>query len=159
MSENVIRRLEIERELLMNMRRKGRLDVREDSDLRRYTVTLYNVTTYVKMPDDYPALSDGPHKFAIQVPFGYPRDEPPVISFQSYPPNHPNVYKNGNICLGAWSPRETLKSLVYRVIRLILLDPSTFNFSSAADSDASAFVQTCASLPTVTLGDLFGESL
>ena len=155
MNDNIMRRLEIEREQIFNMRRDGLLEIEEIEPLRGYSVTLRNILTYVKTPE--PVLSEGPHIFDICVPSGYPRDESPIVSFRSFPPCHPNIYKSGNICLGSWSPAETLKSLILRVIRLTLLEKRTFNFSSPADTDAAAFVKKCGTLPDISFSELFGD--
>jgi ubiquitin-protein ligase len=76
------------------------------------------------------------HVFRITAPLKYPVSDAPVVSMKSAPVAHINCFKNGNICIGRFTPTDTLASVTLRTIRVVLLDPSTFNYSSKADSES-----------------------
>jgi hypothetical protein len=54
---------------------------------------------------------------------------------------------------------QTLEVIVLRVLRLLLLDPSTFNFSSPADRTVEAFLKSGVQLPVASLTELLGEEV
>lgn len=103
---------------------------------RKYRVTVV-ADSYLK--GDPPVPSCGPHSFTISAPADYPLGSAPIVHFESAPVAHVNIFTGGNVCIGAWSPRESLASETVRTIRLILLDPATFNFNSPADSGCVDF--------------------
>jgi molybdopterin/thiamine biosynthesis adenylyltransferase/ubiquitin-protein ligase len=78
------------------------------------------------------------HVFRIIAPPKYPVSDAPVVSMKSPPVAHINCFKNGNICIGHFTPAETLASVALRTIRVVLLDPATFNYVSKADSESES---------------------
>ena len=146
MAENVtalrtLARLRSENELMYSLRRDGAIDVEGEGEqpYRSYKVTVY-AETYVKPgEDDSPLLSKGPHIFRIEAKSNYPLKDAPIVNFISTPPAHVNVYAKGQVCIGRWNPRETLASETVRTLRVLFLDPATFNFDSAADHSCKDF--------------------
>jgi ubiquitin-conjugating enzyme E2 A len=80
--------------------------------------------------------------FRMELSFGseYP-DKPPKVRFINRV-FHPNIFVDGSLCLdllqGAWSPAQTVESLLVS-IRSLLADP---NCSSPANPEASSLYQT-----------------
>ncbi|MDR1688135.1 MAG: hypothetical protein LBS21_05935 [Clostridiales bacterium] len=105
-----------------------------DKPYRQYKVSV-NAQSFCKNTF---AKVNGPHVFTIKASAGYPKDAP-VATFTSVPIAHINVYENGNVCIGAWNPQETMASTALRIVRLILMDPKTFNFKSMADKNCEVF--------------------
>ncbi len=62
-----------------------------------------------------------------------------MVKFISAPPAHVNVYASGQVCIGRWRSDETLASETVRTLRVLFLDPATFNFASKADRDCESF--------------------
>ncbi|MDR1558726.1 MAG: ThiF family adenylyltransferase [Clostridiales bacterium] len=81
------------------------------------------------------------HVFQITAPPGYPISDAPIVSMKSPPVAHVNIFKNGNVCIGHFTPADTLASVSLRTIRVVLLDPATFNYGSKADSESEGFYQ------------------
>ena len=147
MSENkgalrVLARLSSESELMYSLRRDGKIEVEGEGakPFHSYKVTVFG-ETYVK-PDDQNGkhyLSGGPHVFRIKVTANYPLKEAPVVSFLTQPPAHINVFRKGGVCIGRWKPDETLASETVRTLRVLFLDPSTYNYKSIADKSCESF--------------------
>ena len=137
-----VARLAAEEELMRSLNAVGKIKVETEGKppFRKYTVTVCGAT-YVKsaVEDGEPERSSGPHIFMIRAPANYPLTEAPIVTFVSRPPAHVNVYRGGQVCVGAWSPSETLASETVRTIRVLFLDPATYNFNSAADSNCKDF--------------------
>jgi Ubiquitin-conjugating enzyme len=71
----------------------------------------------------------------VQLPLRYPFT-PPSAKVLS-PQWHPNVWPNGNICLGTrWQATEGLDLFVARLVKLLIYDPLLVNLQSMANSDA-----------------------
>jgi uncharacterized Zn-finger protein len=50
---------------------------------------------------------------------------------------HPNVFLNGNICLGSrWQATEGLDLFIARIVKLLIYDPLLVNLQSMANADA-----------------------
>lgn len=131
-------RLCFEEHQMLALRTEGFLDIQGIGERphRQYRVTVHT-DSYIKGAP--PSPSAGPHIFTITVPGGYPFGRAPAVHFESAPIAHVNVFTNGNVCIGSWGPQETMATETLRTIRLILLDPATFNFSSPADSSCASF--------------------
>jgi len=141
-----LKRLETEKELMYSLRREGKIDVSGEGEepFKKYNVTVYE-GTYIKPAEecDEPVFCGGPHTFCIEARASYPLKEAPLVVFTSQPPAHINVFRNsGQVCIGHWNPTETLASETMHAIRVLFLDPSTFNFNSVADSSCKNFCST-----------------
>ena len=95
---------------------------------------IYNWDGMIIGPDDSP-WEGGIFQLKIKLPNEYPH-RPPTIKFITKM-FHPNIYKNGNICLdilqSKWSPVYDIRSVLIS-IQSLLTDPNT---SSPANLDAS----------------------
>lgn len=95
---------------------------------------IYNWDAIIIGPDESP-WEGGIFLLKIKLPKEYPH-RPPSIKFitQMF---HPNIYKNGNICLdilqSKWSPVYDIRSVLIS-IQSLLTDPNT---SSPANMEAS----------------------
>ena len=95
---------------------------------------IYNWDAIIIGPDESP-WEGGIFQLKIKLPKEYPH-RPPSIKFitQMF---HPNIYKNGNICLdilqSKWSPVYDIRSVLIS-IQSLLTDPNT---SSPANMEAS----------------------
>lgn len=120
-----------------------------------HTTALYSVSpskdSFLKWdlvlfgPEDSP-YEGGIFNGCIKFPINYPNDPPQVILYNFY---HPNVYKNGKVCISIlhkgedeygyesiaerWSPILKVPSIMISIISMIT-DP---NFDSPANIDAS----------------------
>jgi hypothetical protein len=137
-----IQRLRTEEGQMFSLRREGKIEVagKGEQPYRAYEITVYG-ETYVKDSDEnaQPVLSAGPHVFTIETKAGYPLKDAPIVNFITPPPAHVNVFNNGQVCIGQWNPRETLASETLRTIRVLFLDPATYNFSSPASERCKRF--------------------
>jgi ubiquitin-protein ligase len=79
------------------------------------------------------------HRCAIYLHSDYPR-RPPVVTWLT-PILHPNILgpdRNGGVCLGSWSPSESLADVVRRLVDLVSY--RAFNASDALDNDAARWI-------------------
>ncbi len=136
----MLARLGSESELMFSLERQGYIKVEGEgpAPYRRYRVTVF-AKTYVKQKDGAPILSEGPHVFCIEAGANYPLKDAPIVKFISTPPAHVNVYASGQVCIGQWRSDETLASETVRTLRVLFLDPATFNYSSKADHECESF--------------------
>jgi ubiquitin-protein ligase len=95
---------------------------------------IYEMLAEVKGPEDT-VYSSGLFKLSIKVPEDYPI-KPPSIRFLK-PVFHPNIYRDGKICLDVllneWSPVQNIRTILIS-IRSLLADP---NPNSPANRDAA----------------------
>ncbi len=69
--------------------------------------------------------------FEVYLPLRYPFEPPSARVLSNL--WHPNVFINGNICLGSrWQATEGLDLFVARVARLLIFDPMLVNLNSVA---------------------------
>jgi hypothetical protein len=107
---------------------KGNLDTHSD----RITLEL-TLPTVASI--HYPSDVQRSCTIEIQLPLRYPF-APPLAKVLS-PQWHPNVWPNGNICLGTrWQATEGLDLFVARIVKLLIYDPLLVNLQSMAHSDA-----------------------
>ena len=135
-------RLRSESELMFSLQRKGAIEIEGEGPqpYRVYKVTVFG-ETYIKPEDENskPRLSSGPHVFRIEAKANYPIKDAPIVQFLTVPPAHVNVFGRGQVCIGQWSPKETLASETVRTLRVLFLDSATYNFDSVADNDMLDF--------------------
>ena len=58
------------------------------------------------------------------------------IWFRTQPIFHPNVFANGHICVGGYSPTESLARFIIRIAKFIQFDPAVINAGSPANMGA-----------------------
>jgi hypothetical protein len=72
----------------------------------------------------------------IHLPARYPFEPPSARTISKV--WHPNVFINGNICLGSrWQASEGLDLFVARIARLLVFDPALVNLNSVANQAAA----------------------
>lgn len=95
---------------------------------------IYEMFAEVKGPEDT-VYSTGLFKLSIKIPDDYPI-KPPSIRFLK-PIFHPNIYRDGKICLDVllqeWSPVQNIRTILIS-IRSLLADP---NPNSPANREAA----------------------
>lgn len=103
------------------------IKILDPKDLRKWNAI-------VTGPSDTPYAN---HQFNMEIKFNddYPV-KPPSVKFVS-PIFHPNVYRDGKICVdilqGEWSPAQNVRTILVS-IRSLLMDP---NPNSPANRDAA----------------------
>lgn len=89
----------------------------------------------------YPESSLSSIELKIQIPNGYPLRSAPVATLTPVV-FHPNVYGNGQVCLGnKWIVSEFLDLLVKRVIRIVTYQEDVLNVNSPANGTAVTWLQ------------------
>jgi ubiquitin-protein ligase len=107
---------------------KGKLDTHSDRVHLQLRLPTAANTQY---PQDVQHLCE----IEIQLPLRYPF-APPTAKVLS-PLWHPNVFTNGNICLGTrWQTTEGLDLFVARIVKLLIYDPLLVNLQSMAHAEA-----------------------
>jgi hypothetical protein len=80
----------------------------------------------------YPQQVQNICDLTIELPLRYPF-VPPIAKVTS-PIWHPNVFPNGNVCLGTrWQASEGIDLFIARVARLLIFDPLLVNLQSVAN--------------------------
>jgi ubiquitin-protein ligase len=134
-SASQLRRVQ-DRELLLKLitRSEGGLKAKGNLDPQSDRITLEtSLPTVANI--HYPSSIQASCAIEIQLPMRYPFAAPTakVLSAQW----HPNVWPNGNICLGTrWQATEGLDLFVARIVKLLIYDPLLVNLQSMANSEA-----------------------
>lgn len=86
----------------------------------------------------YPGVSLASFDITISLdgsyPFVAPRARVSPLVF------HPNVWENGNVCMGgAWSSTEFLDLFLLRIVRTLTFDPALTNIASPANREAASW--------------------
>jgi hypothetical protein len=100
------------------------------------------VTLILRLPTaqsaEYPNHGQAHCKIALHFPLRYPFEAPAAKVLS--PIWHPNVFTNGNVCLGSrWQASEGIDLFVARVARLLTFDPLLVNLQSMANQSAGAW--------------------
>ncbi len=86
-------------------------------------------------PKDSP-FEGGKYKIDIQFNDNYPV-RPPAVKFTS-PIFHPNIYKDGKICVdilqGEWTPTQNIRTVLLS-LRSLLIDPNPFSPANREAAD------------------------
>lgn len=83
-----------------------------------------------------PEASQQGHTVVIKLLAEYP-DKPPLAKFVSRPVLfHPHVFKNGNVCIGQYSPEEGLAAFCLRLAKYIQFRPELIDPRSPANREA-----------------------
>jgi hypothetical protein len=77
------------------------------------------------------------HRVRFELGPAYPLEPPHARVLDAPPVFHPNVFPDGRICTGAWSPVEGLAFVVIRVARMLVYDPRLTNPDHPACSEAA----------------------
>jgi hypothetical protein len=80
------------------------------------------------------------HRARVQLHLDYPR-LPPLLTWQT-PIFHPNILppeRHGGVCIGSWTPSESLADLCRRLARMIAYE--SFNISDALHVEAAAWAR------------------
>lgn len=88
----------------------------------------------------------------------YPR-RPPVFVWKT-PVFHPNLLgpeRNGGVCIGSWSPSESLSDLTLRLVDLVSWN--SFNSDDALDLDAAHWAKSHSIEPGVSMDRLVGSTV
>ncbi|HEY3267036.1 MAG TPA: ubiquitin-conjugating enzyme E2 [Armatimonadota bacterium] len=104
----------------------------------RYRVT-YSCRGLVWLPGAPGPAVTSHHEMEIYLHLDYPR-LPPRIQWLTEI-FHPNILpprRNGGVCIGRWSPAETLDQLVIRIGEMVQY--KNFSTSDALDTNAAAWV-------------------
>jgi ubiquitin-protein ligase len=130
-----ILRLKSDQKALMNIGRKSEFITVESisgNPPYKYLVT-YNVPGYV----DQSGSTRDVHQVDLSLPEGYPISEPPRFHFRREL-WHPNVFSNGDVCLGfsasTWSFGYDIDQLIYDVGNMIRFSPESCNLDSLAQN-------------------------
>jgi LSD1 subclass zinc finger protein len=88
--------------------------------------------------DRYPSERQTRTSITIYLADRYPFERPRVrVSPVVF---HPNVYGNGDVCMGSrWIPTEGLDVTVKRIVQILVFDPAVTNTASAANSAAGSW--------------------
>jgi hypothetical protein len=90
--------------------------------------------------DKFPATRQDATDVEIQLPDRYPQNQPSV--YITTPIWNPNVFTGGKWCYGNWSISEFLDLFVFRLMRVVALDPIIINTKSPANATANEwFIQ------------------
>jgi Ubiquitin-conjugating enzyme len=125
-----------DQQLLLNLiaRSEGGLKPKGQLNTQAERITL-ELTLPTVASIHYPTDIQASCIIEIQLPLRYPFT-PPSAKVRSTQ-WHPNVWPNGNICLGTrWQATEGLDLFVARIVKLLTYDPLLVNLQSMAHSDA-----------------------
>lgn len=100
----------------------------------KYKIT-FNVRTIISPAPTYRRST----VCMLNVPPGYPEDQPVITANDTPYPWHINWYKDGRWCHGHWSVEESLVNFVIRCARTLQFDPVLANTGSKANYDAETF--------------------
>jgi ubiquitin-protein ligase len=78
------------------------------------------------------------HRFDAYLHLDYPR-QAPLLQWRT-PVFHPNILppsRNGGVCIGAWSPSESLADLCRRIARMVSYE--SFSVGDALDPEAASW--------------------
>lgn len=135
------RRLQHDRQLLLSLAENSRL-IEVDipcADDDRYVITLR--CKGLLWPDNgsAPCVCTN-HRFEIYLHVNYPR-QPPALRWLSsiFHPNILSASQNGGVCIGHWSPSETLDQLVLRVTEMVQY--KQYNVNDPLDPQAAAWTR------------------
>jgi len=108
-------------------------------DRFRFKFTLKSV---LRVNGDRPVYTNAGHIHILEfkAPASYPESiTNDDIRFVTTPIFHPNVFRDGRICVGGFVPSESLGRFALRMGRMIKFDRAYINENSAANSDAATW--------------------
>jgi ubiquitin-protein ligase len=77
------------------------------------------------------------HRVRFELGPQYPFERPQALMLDTPPVFHPNVFADGRICFGMWSPEEGLAFLVIRIGRMLIYEARLTNPGHPARPEAS----------------------
>lgn len=110
----------------------------EGAPPERYVVSL-EVSGLARGPGNQP-VARRVHRFEAYLPMDYPR-RAPLLRWLT-PIFHPNILppdRNGGVCIGWWSPTESLADLCDRLARMIAW--RSFSLDDVLDEEAAAWAR------------------
>jgi hypothetical protein len=117
------------------LRSQGELEPQGRLDCRSAKLTL-SLRLPVLAGAEFPLRWHDRTGLEIRLPLRYPFEPPSAKTLA--PVWHPNVFANGNICLGSrWQTSEGLDLFVARIARLLIFDPMLVNLHSVANHAAA----------------------
>ncbi len=128
-----LRRLTNDQKILMNVNNKSQyisIEPIDGSPPYKYLL-IYQVPGYVNEE----GLTRDTHHVEMFFPGGYPINEAPMFKFLDEL-WHPNVFVNGNVCLGfthqSWTFAYDIDQLVYDIGNMIRFSRDSYNLDSPA---------------------------
>lgn len=106
----------------------------------------------------FPRESQSTTRIQILLPTRYPF-EAPVVHVRT-PIYNPNIFPNGQVCLGKkWIPTENLALFARRLMQIIALDPAVIDVNSPANGEAARWYKAVlaaspTTFPTVALSSM-----
>lgn len=111
----------------------------------------FNLRSVMAVSGSRPTYSPAAHWHLVEFvpPASYPESvSKDFVRFLSQPIFHPNVYRDGHICIANYVSTESIAQFALRLARMIKFDPAFINPASAANSDAVPwYVANLASFP------------
>lgn len=107
--------------------------------------------------EDQRIVGNSKHQCHVYLHKDYPR-RPPVITWKS-PIYHPNILgpeRNGGVCIGSWSPSESLSDLIDRIEALVSY--RSFSLDDALDTDAAEWIRRSSLAPGFDIDGVLGSS-
>ncbi len=105
----------------------------------RYVVTL-SCRGLVKSPDALQPTVSSEHQFEIYLHEHYPRIQPRLTWLTDI--FHPNILsprQNGGVCIGTWTPAESLDQLCVRIAEMVQF--KSYNPNDALNLEAADWVR------------------
>ena len=114
----------------------GRIDMLAWSDTTSLMLIQYRCKGLTWLPEHPVPSVICLHQMEINLHLDYPR-LPPRLHWltEIFHPNILSQKKNGGVCIGMWTPAETLDQLILRVGEMVQY--KSFNTSDALDLDAA----------------------
>jgi len=129
------RRLESEHKELMRLNGSViKIEPQGSPPYSKYTIT-FNIRTFISARPTYRDST----VCTLDIPPGYPREAPTLLSVSSPQPYHVNWFTSGRWCFGSWNPEEPLVNYVLRAARVLRNDPELVNVNSPANSSVIPF--------------------
>lgn len=135
------RRLQADKDRLMELaRRSTRISVQECSSLGDKFVVTYRCRGLLWLPGNPSPSITTDHRLGIYLHVNYPRT-PPRLQWLTdiFHPNILSPNQNGGVCIGSWTPAETLDQLVLRIGEMVQY--KNYNTRDPLNLDAADWIE------------------
>lgn len=136
-----LRRLASDFNSMMELNRRGDLiKIDWDGELPEKYIVTYMCKGLIWLPENPAPSISSRHQVGIYLHANYPRN-PPVLQWLT-PIFHPNILspdKNGGVCIGHWTPAESLDQLCLRIGQMVQYQ--NFSVDDALDIEAAEWVK------------------